>query len=122
MIRSFSILAAVWSISSVSAQCDLTYISDDPLCNGVCSGQATAFPTGTAPFDITWSTGDNTQTVDSLCAGSYTVGLIDDLGCTVTISFTLTEPTIPFTVDTYLVSNSSVSGPCEGEIGWTTSG
>lgn len=109
-------------MSSVSGQCDLTYTSVDPLCNGVCDGQATLFPTGSAPFSYSWSTGDNTETVDSLCAGTYTVTMIDDLGCSASVSITITEPAIPFTVDAYLISNSSVSGPCEGQIGWTTSG
>ncbi|MCD6366460.1 MAG: gliding motility-associated C-terminal domain-containing protein, partial [Bacteroidales bacterium] len=59
----------------------LTPIS--PLCSGECNGQMNLSVTGgTAPYGITWSTGNtNTTTLDSLCGGSYSVTITDNNGC-----------------------------------------
>lgn len=122
MSKYLSIIVSVFALVPASAQCDLSFVSVNPMCYGICDGQITIFPTGSSPFNISWSTGENTETIDSLCAGTYTVSMIDDLGCTASLSVTIIEPSEPFIVNTYLVSNSSVSGPCEGQIGWSTTG
>ncbi len=80
-------------------------ITETPL---VCHGDSNAVLTanctdGTPPLDYSWDTGENTQTIDGLGAGSYSVTVNDDLGCSgsnthyiadpqpITVSF-LTEP------------------------------
>lgn len=63
------------------------------LCNGVCSGVATAAGSGgTGPYTYAWSNGDVGTMADSLCAGVVTVTITDANNCTVTRQTTFTEP------------------------------
>ncbi|MFN0215536.1 MAG: T9SS type A sorting domain-containing protein, partial [Saprospiraceae bacterium] len=49
---------------------------------GYASGMATADPLdGTPPYQFQWSTGETTQTIDSLAAGTYTATVTDAVGC-----------------------------------------
>jgi hypothetical protein len=81
------------------------------LCNGQASGTATVTPSGgTAPYSYVWSPlPGNTQTVNNLTSGTYTVTVTDANGCITTQSFTVTEPAS-------LVGNASVIAPilCAG--------
>lgn len=83
-------------------------------CNGGADGQLTANASGggiLAPPTVTptatpkcsscpdennytflWSTGAETSTISGLTAGTYTVTVTDDYGCTITKSETVTEP------------------------------
>jgi len=80
-------------------------------CNGQATGTATVTPSGgTAPYSYAWSNlPGNTQTVNNLPAGTYTVTVTDANGCITTQNFTVTEPVA-------LVGNSSVINPilCAG--------
>ncbi len=80
-------------------------------CNGQASGTATVTPSGgTAPYSYVWSPlPGNTQTVNNLTSGTYTVTVTDANGCITTQSFTVTEPSA-------LVGNASVIAPilCAG--------
>ena len=81
------------------------------LCNGQATGTATVTPSGgTAPYSYAWSNlPGNTQTVNNLPAGTYTVTVTDANGCITTQNFIVTEPVA-------LVGNSSVTNPilCAG--------
>lgn len=49
---------------------------------GYADGTATIDPTaGTPPYQFQWSTGETTQTIDSLAVGSYTATVTDAVGC-----------------------------------------
>ena len=48
---------------------------------------------GVAPYNYSWSTGGNTNTVTGLSAGTYTVTVTDANNCSVVENYTLTEPT-----------------------------
>lgn len=62
-------------------------------CGGVCDGEATVnISGGSAPYDILWSTNDTTVTIDSLCAGNYSVTVTDGNNCTQTVSVIIIEP------------------------------
>jgi gliding motility-associated-like protein len=69
------------------------FVTTNPLCNGNCNGSITVNPTnGTAPFNYVWTTAQNTQTINNLCAGTYTVTVTDVNNCTVTANATLINP------------------------------
>lgn len=64
-------------------------------CGGICDGEATVVITGgTGPFDILWSTNDTTATIDSLCAGPYSVTVTDGNACTQTVNVIILEPPV----------------------------
>ena len=70
-----------------------TSITTPISCNGVCDGVLDALVSGgTTPYAVTWSNGINGLTNSNLCAGSYTVEVIDANGCFVSINVILTEP------------------------------
>lgn len=62
-------------------------------CGGVCDGEATvSISGGTGPFDILWSTTETTATIDSLCAGTYSVTVTDGNSCVQTVTVIIIEP------------------------------
>ena len=64
---------------------------------------------GTSPYAYTWSTGANTITANNLPAGTYSVIITDQNGCTEVQSTTITEPTI-----LTLTQNSATMVSCFG--------
>jgi hypothetical protein len=73
--------------------CSVTILTvDNSLCNGDCTGSLTAVANGVPPFHFQWSTSDTTSSIDSLCAGTYTVVMTDSTGCTSVATVTLLEP------------------------------
>lgn len=44
---------------------------------------------GVAPYTYSWSNGDNTNSVNNLTPGSYSVTIIDDVGCSIQEFFTI---------------------------------
>jgi PKD repeat protein len=47
---------------------------------------------GSPPYSYAWSTGSTTPTILGLKAGTYTLTIFDNTGCSSTVSATLTEP------------------------------
>jgi hypothetical protein len=94
-------------------------------CNGACDGSANAnVSSGTAPFTYLWSNGQTTATATGLCAGTYSVTVVDVNGCTGNGSVTLTQPAVltcalydahspPFNCG----YNVSCYGACDGAFG-----
>ena len=66
----------------------------DVLCYSECNGtlEVTGITNGTAPFTYTWSNGETTAKIDSLCPGSYSLTIVDGNNCNVYGSYTITEP------------------------------
>jgi SdrD B-like domain/SprB repeat/Secretion system C-terminal sorting domain len=63
-------------------------------CNGDKSGSAAAVVTGgTAPYTLAWSNAATTASLTGLAAGSYTLTVTDNKGCTKVGNVTITEPT-----------------------------
>lgn len=86
-------------------------------CNGDCDASAVATILGGSPaYTIDWTpgtpVGDGTTTIDSLCAGTYTVTVTDALGCIATASTTILQPTA--LVLATAVTNVSCFGLCDG--------
>lgn len=70
--------------------------STNPSCNGNCNGIAVSIAAnGTPPLSYTWTpAGPNSATLNSLCAGNYTVLVKDNNNCTDVQTFTLTNPPV----------------------------
>ena len=98
----------------------VTTSGNNSLCNGSCTGDATAtLSGGTVPYTYLWSNGDTTANISNLCAGNYTVLLTDSNGCTLTSSQNINEGGL--TVST-TGTNTSCNGSCDGEATTTPSG
>ena len=67
---------------------------EDASCNGVCDGSATVIASGgTLPYTFSWSpNGGSSSTAVDLCAGTYTVDVVDANGCTESVTVTIDEP------------------------------
>lgn len=67
----------------------------DARCAGSATGSASVLPTGTAPFQYSWSPGSgSTSTINGLAAGIYTVRVTDQYGCTSTSSKEVYAPPV----------------------------
>ena len=79
-------------------------------CNGFTDGSITISTTGgTAPYSYSWSTGAATSTLTSLGAGTYSVTVTDDNGCTDSITATITDPAL------FAVTISGDGTLCQGD-------
>lgn len=65
-----------------------------PLCVGDCNGTASASPLGgTTPYSYIWSPGgQTTPSINGLCAGTYSVDVIDANGCATLQNVTVNNP------------------------------
>jgi len=64
-----------------------------PTCNGGDNGSISATASGgTPPYTYSWSTGDTTQNISGLSAGTYSVTAADANSCTAASDLTVTEP------------------------------
>jgi gliding motility-associated-like protein len=87
----------------------------DLLCNGVCNGSATVSVSGgTPPYTYAWSSGGSGSTESGLCAGNYSCTVTDFNGCTLTQTFTISEPTLLTVASAGF--NVSCYGVCDGQI------
>ncbi|MCB9203587.1 MAG: gliding motility-associated C-terminal domain-containing protein [Flavobacteriales bacterium] len=95
----------------------------NPSCGGVCDGEATVNPTGgTPPYTVLWlPTLEITNTITDLCAGEYTVIVLDAAGCTDTTTINLTEPPL-LEADITSVTQILCSSGCTGEATVTPTG
>ncbi|MEM6396006.1 MAG: gliding motility-associated C-terminal domain-containing protein [Bacteroidota bacterium] len=82
---------------------------------GLDNGSITATVSGgTPPYDFSWSTGQNSSTIDNLSAGDYELVVTDANGCTINLSASLVEP-IPLSVMISSLDNRC-PGVCEASI------
>ncbi len=77
---------------------------------------------GTAPYTYSWNTGDTTQDIDSLLAGTYVVIVTDVNGCEAVASTTLSQPNAPLLALATVTSNVFCSGGSNGAIDVTVNG
>jgi hypothetical protein len=96
----------------------LSFVLDstkDVNCNSATTGSIyTTVSGGTSPYTILWSNGSTADDATGLAAGSYSVTVTDDNGCSASVSATLTQPTL-LTFDT-TVTNISCYGAATGSI------
>jgi gliding motility-associated-like protein len=86
-------------------------------CNGVCDGQVVvlASPTtgGFAQYTYAWTGGGTTAGVNGMCAGTYTVTVTNNAGCTAVDSSVVTEPT-SVAASANGIAPASCNGSCDG--------
>ncbi len=100
-----------------------TVTVDSPSCNGYSNGSATVTPlTGTGPYTYLWTTTpvQTTSTATGLVAGTYSVMVMDTLGCTDT-SIVLVPNPAPKTITVASFTNPSTCLGNEGSITLTGS-
>jgi len=72
---------------------DINATVTNVLCFGEATGEIMVTPVGgTAPYTYLWSTGATTADLQNLTAGAYSVTVTDANDCTVSETFTITEP------------------------------
>jgi len=79
-------------------------------CASLCNGSATVVAAnGVAPYSYSWSpSGGTSATTTGRCAGTYTCTITDNVGATITQTFSITEPTA------VTASSSATAIQCNG--------
>lgn len=78
---------------TVGSQLTATGVTTPVLCNGDATGTIDVTVLGgVTPYTYAWNTGETTEDLASVAAGSYTVTVTDGLSDTTTASFTVNEP------------------------------
>lgn len=70
---------------------------------------------GQPPFNILWSNGGTTQTINNLSGGMYSVTISDASGCTLTDSIYVNQPQT-ISIDSATITNASTCGGVDGAI------
>lgn len=95
-------------------------------CFGGSNGSITALPTGgTANFTFLWSNGQTSQTASGLTIGTYSVIATDSVGCSISATQILTQPTAlanNLTPSVFSGYNVSCHGSTNGSITLSPSG
>ena len=66
------------------------------------------------PYNFYWSNSENTEDINSLIAGNYSLNVIDDNSCESSISFNLNQPTVLFSEINSLNSYNGYDISCHG--------
>ncbi|MBT8196317.1 MAG: T9SS type A sorting domain-containing protein, partial [Bacteroidia bacterium] len=88
----------------------------DVTCNGGTNGEVTAsIAGGTAPYSYEWDNGNLTQTNNNLTAGTYSVTITDNNGCSVNSSATIAQPLAmsTFIMNTNVSCKNGTNGTAE---------
>jgi hypothetical protein len=92
-------------------------------CNGGTNGSVSSTPSsGTSPYTYSWSGGGTNSTKTGLTAGTYTITITDNNGCSATASTTITQPTTGLTVSASVTTNVTCGGGSNGSVSSSPSG
>lgn len=101
----------VLAATQITATASVTNV----FCNGDCNGSVTLTATGgTGPYNYVWNTGNNTGSISGLCAGTYSVTIVDAHNCTRVYDYTITQPDSISITSTHV--NIDCFGSCTGSI------
>lgn len=93
---------------------------------GTCDGTATVtFSGGTSPYTYLWDAlagNQTTATATGLCAGNYSVTIMDSNGCTSIKSVTISQPASVLSVSVSLQTNVICNGTSTGSVTISVSG
>jgi len=91
-------------------------------CNSLNDGAAGANATGgTGTYTYAWSNAATTANISSLAAGTYSVTITDDNGCTDSASVTIAQPAA-LSIASNVITNVSCNGFINGGVTTTTTG
>ncbi len=102
-----------------NCNCNLTVSSQNASCSNNCDGQAIASGASAYPVFYNWDNGAQSDTITSLCAGTYILTMADAVGCMQTDTVNIGASLI-FTATT--TSTQSNCGQCNGTATAHTSG
>jgi hypothetical protein len=90
----------------------LTPSQTNVLCNGGATGTASVIASGgTSPYTYLWSpSGGTAATATGLTIGNYSVLVTDSNGCSITQSFTITQPSALFATQSQISATCSTGG------------
>ncbi len=102
-------------------------VTKDASCHGDTNGEATVIvENGNPPYAFEWSTGGAEAQETNLSAGTYSVLVVDEFGCSDTLEIVIDEPdplVIDLTISSYLLGfNVSTNGGTDGYISASASG
>jgi len=87
------VTSIVVAVSEPASPLNVTYFSNPASCYGYADGTVLLNITGGAPaYDILWSSGDTTNFVDSLLAGTYSAQITDANGCDALVNVIISQP------------------------------
>ena len=102
------------TITEPTALVAASVVDSNTTCNGFSDGGATASAAGgTMPYTYAWSNAATTASITGVVAGTYTVTVSDNNGCTSTSSATITEPSALIAASV-VDSNISCNGFSDG--------
>ena len=87
-----SLCDTAWAYIFINATPTIVLTTTDSKCFGDSVGSITSIVNGNSPFVYSWSNADTLSSIDSLVAGSYSLVVLDSLGCTATASDTVFGP------------------------------
>lgn len=71
-------------------------LTNNPICNGVCSGSIlTSITGGTGSYTFTWNNDSTIASLSNLCAGDYLLSVADENGCITTKATSVVDPPAP---------------------------
>lgn len=101
------------SVSDPSCALSLTISANNVSCNGGSDGLLTANASGgDTPYSYNWNSGSIQQTATGLGAGTFRVTIIDNIGCNITGTEAITEPTV--LTSSIVCNNTSSIGGTDG--------